>query len=213
MQSRIPALVVAVMLNVLLATSTQAIPTIDKIWRSTGSATVVSPSASSVQVADIVLRTVSQTVNGVFISIEFDNVELQATGAKELAAVSLPGMGNEFSPITVGTTIDNVLGLVTLFDEATLATGLAGGNVRTLGSVTFHVVGAANDATDIDVIASVQNTGIDAITSPPDVVIGANFVGASVTGPTPPPVPEPTTALLLIAGVAGLSYVGRRSRS
>ena len=210
MYTRTLALVAAA---VLVASSAQALPTIALKWRTSGTATVASPAASSVQIADIVITTVSQTVNGIFVSIEFDQVELQATGAKELAAVSLPGMGNEFSPITVGTTINNTAGLVTLFDEATLATGLAGGNVRTLGSVTFHVVGAANDATDIDVIASVQNTGIDAITSPPDVVIGANFVGASVTGPTPPPVPEPTTALLLIAGVAGLSYVGRRSRS
>ena len=210
MYTRTLALVAAA---VLVASSAQALPTIALKWRTSGTATVASPAASSVQIADIVITTVSQTVNGIFVSIEFDQVELQATGAKELAAVSLPGMGNEFSPIFVGTTISNTVGLVTLFDEATLATGLAGGNVRTLGSVTFHVVGAANDATDIDVIASVQNTGIDAITSPPDVVIGANFVGASVTGPTPPPVPEPTTALLLIAGVAGLSYVGRRSRS
>ena len=73
-------------------------------------------------------------------------------------------------------------------------------------------------------IASVQNPGIDALTGAGGTVIcetgvtsaNCTFVGASITGPVappPPPLPEPTTALLLIAGIAGLGYVGRRPRS
>jgi len=191
----------------LFATSSaHALPSIAMIWRGSG-ATIVSPAASSAHIADIVLTTDVLTIQGVFISIEFDATELQATGALELPTVGLPGMGNEFAPITVGTTIDNVAGLVTLFDEATLATGLVGGNTRTLGSVAFHVVAAANDASDIDVIASLQNTGIDALTTAGGGTTNGTFVGASITGP----VPEPTTALLVIAGLAGLGYAGRRS--
>ncbi|MEE2665137.1 MAG: PEP-CTERM sorting domain-containing protein [Myxococcota bacterium] len=208
------------MLNVLLVTSAQAVPSVSMIWRGVG-ATLVSPAASTDAIADIVLTTTTETVQGIFISIEFDANELQAVNATELAVVGLPGMTNSFSPISAGTMIDNGAGLVTLFDEATLSTGLVGGNTRTLGSITFHVVAAANDATDIDVIAALLNPGIDALTSPPNVTLctsvtpgGCAFIGASITGPVaPPPMPEPTTALLLIAGIAGLGYVGRRSRS
>ncbi|MEE2665627.1 MAG: thrombospondin type 3 repeat-containing protein, partial [Myxococcota bacterium] len=173
----------------LAASGAQAIPSIDMIWRSTGTASLFSPAVSSTQVADIVLRTDTETVNGVFISIEFDAAELQATAARELAHINLPGMFNAFSPIIVGTTIDNAAGLITLFDEATLSVGLPGGNTRTLGSVAFHILSAIGDSTDIDVIVSVQNPGIDAITSPAGGVIceasspsGCNFGGASVRG-------------------------------
>jgi hypothetical protein len=53
-----------------------------------------------------------------------------------------------------------------------------------------------------------QNAGVDGITlavTPPQTT-DANFTGASVTG-----VPEPTTALLVAAGLVGLGYAGRRS--
>jgi hypothetical protein len=74
--------------------------------------------------------------------------------------------------------------------------------------VTFHVVSSVLPSTDIDVIASLQNTGVDGITLKvtPSQTTDGNFTGASVTG-----VPEPTTALLVIAGLAGLGYAGRRS--
>lgn len=182
----------------------QAIPTLSIIWQSTGTATIFSPAASSTIVADIVLTTNTLTVDKVFISIEFDAGELQAVSARELSVVDLPSMGNQFSPLTKGTTIDNGLGLVEFFDQVNFSTGLVGGNTRTLGSVTFHVVGAANSSGDIDVIGSLQNVGVDTFGGPTGNLFGGNFVGASI-------VPEPTTALLVIASLAGLGYAGRRS--
>lgn len=165
----------------LAASAAQAIPSIAIKWRSTGTATIASPAATSTQIADIVITTVTQTVNGIFISIEFDNVELTAIAANEIARVNLPGMGNEFTPVTIGTTIDNASGLVTLFDQHSLTTGLAGGHVRTLGSVTFHIVAAIGTSFDIDVIASLQNSFVDDVVSLTEP-IGANFVGAAVSG-------------------------------
>ncbi|MEE2662582.1 MAG: PEP-CTERM sorting domain-containing protein [Myxococcota bacterium] len=190
----------------LASSAAQALPSISIIWRGVG-ATLVSPAGTSNHIADIVLTSDVVTIGGVFISIEFDAAELQAVNATELAVVNLPGMGNEFAPVSVGTVIDNGAGLIIEFDEATLSTGLVGGVTRTLGSVTFHVVAGANDNTDIDVIASLQNPGIDAITIAGGGTTNGTFVGASVTGPV---VPEPTTALLVIAGLAGLGYAGRR---
>ena len=136
---------------------------------------------------------------------------MQAVNATELAFINLPGMSNSFAPISTGTVIDNGAGLVIQFDEATLAAGLPQNLTRTLGSVTFHVVNPITDG-GIDVIASLQNPGVDSFTNGGAVLCenqnpgGCNFVGARVT-------PEPTTALLLIAGIAGLGYVGRRPRS
>ena len=208
MYKRILALVAAA---VLVASSAQAAPSVEMVWRGVG-ATLVSPAASTTATADIVLMATTETVQGVFISIEFDATELQVVGAAEFAGINLPSMGNEFSPIFFGTTTDNEAGLVTLFDEVTLATGLVAGNMVTLGSVTFHVVAATGAPSDIDVIASVQNPGIDSLSLGNTVYCqstnptGCDFVGARVT-------PEPTTALLLIAGIAGLGYVGRRPRS
>ena len=87
-----------------------------------------------------------------FISIEFDASELQVTGPssnnrgprggvghREFSSVNLPGMGNFFTPIGSTTFVDNTLGLVEGFDQATLSTGLFGATV-TLGSVRFHVM-------------------------------------------------------------------------
>ena len=153
------------------------------------------------------LTTDAEAILGVFISIEFDATELQAVSAKELATINLPGMGNEFRPISTSTLIDNGLGKVTDFDEATLSTGLTAGNTVTLGSVTFRVASTTGGPTDIDVIASLQNTGLDAIVGGGDsALIDANFIGASV-------VPEPTTVMLVVAGIAGLAYAGRKSIS
>ncbi len=198
---------------VLAAGAAQALPSISIIWQANGTATIGTPTitGSSTIVADIVLSTDpagALAVNGVFLTIEFDTTELQALSAKELTTVNLPGMGNQFAPITAGTVIDNGLGFVLGFDQATLATGLIGTQTRTLGSVTFHVVSSVLPATDVDVIASLQNIGVDGITLKvtPSQTTDGNFNGASVTG-----VPEPTTALLVIAGLAGLGYAGRRS--
>jgi len=195
---------------VFAATAAQAIPSISIVWQNTGSATIGTPTvtASSVINADIVLTGDSSgvAVNGVFISILFDTTELLAIGGQELSTVKLPGMANTMSPIGAGTTVDNVNGVILGFDQATLDAGLGTAVSRTLGSVRFHVIGAVGDGQD-DVIGAVLPNGVDAITAVGNSVpIEGAFVGASVTA-----TPEPTTALLVIAGLAGLGYAGRRS--
>jgi hypothetical protein len=77
---------------VLASSAAQATPTLSIIWQSTGTATLVSPTASATIVADIVIATNTLTVRGIFISIEFDVSELQAISmarAVRLAASSL----------------------------------------------------------------------------------------------------------------------------
>ncbi len=215
MQKRIRAVAAAVAVtgSVLLATSAMALPSISMIWRDPGSgvpgfgATIGTPSvsASSIVVADIVIHSDSNFTIGIFISLEFDTSELFALGAVELVSVNLPGMGNSFTPFTLGTAApDNVNGIIEGFEQKTLSTGLGVPSVTmTLGSVRFHVLNgpAYGQLGEEDVIVSLQGA-VDTIgfsTGPG----GANFVGADV-------VPEPTTAILLISGIVGLVYAGRK---
>jgi len=192
------------------STAAYAVPSVDIIWRSTSSNVISTPtiSASDIVVADIVLSNDgAPAVNGVFISIAFDNTELFGIGAAELASVNLPGMGNTMAPVGVGVNVDNANGVFTNFDEATTTAGLTSGT-RTLGSVKFHVI-AASGVGEADVQANINNTGTDSIGTTNGLSDDTTFGAASLNGP--PVVPEPTTAILVIAGLAGLGYAGRRN--
>ena len=196
------------------ASTAHAVPSIRILWHENQSPTVaVSPSATVH--ADIVLQGEAPLViAGVFVTIEFDESELQAIGGSELGMVNLPGMGNAFKPIEGGVDIDNVAGQVTLFDQATLATGFATSGSRTLGSVTFHVLNPTGGTGEADVIVSLANTGIDAIVidgvtieAGPGRAAHIAFEGADVILAA---VPEPATGLLLLGGAAALVCAGRR---
>ena len=196
-----------------ISTAAYAVPSVDMVWRSTQSNVISTPtiSVSNTVIADIVLRNDgAPNVNGVFISIAFDNTELFGLGAVEIASVNLPGMGNSMAPVGVGTNMDNANGVVTNFDLATTTAGLATGS-RTLGSVKFHVIAAVGNG-EADVQANLNNAGTDTISTTAGPAPNATFGFASLNGPEIPIVPEPTTALLLGAGLLGLGFAGRSSR-
>jgi len=209
MTKRTIAATVAAAGLVLFAGSAQALSSVEMIWRNNGSATIGTPSinGSSTITADIVITSDTVGVIGVFVSFVYDASELTFLTGGENASVKI-SMGNSFTPLAAGV-FENTAGFITNFDQATLSTGMVGGEgARTLGSLIFHVSNPTGDNSDIDIIAGILNPGIDSIETTSGSST-ANFFGASVTGP--PPVPEPTTALLLIAGLAGLGYAGRRS--
>lgn len=208
-------LIASAFLLLMCASTAHALPSIQIIWQDTQTPTLAaSPSATAV--ADIVLRGEEPLViSGIFVSIEFDASELQAVGGRELFAVNLPGMGNVFVPVGIGVTLDNVAGVVTNFDQATLEGGLATTDSRTLGSVRFHVLNPTGGTGEADVIVSLKNVGIDAIVLDGDAIEAGPgramliaFDGADVILAAP----EPATGLLLLCGVAGLGYAGRRRR-
>lgn len=191
----------------LAAGAAQAASSVSIVWLETGSALIGSSStpsavASSTIQADIVLTVDSVAITSFFVSIEFDASELQAVFASERAVVDLPGMGNQFAPLIFGVSlIDNTNGLIEGFDQASIATGLVGAT-RTLGSVRFHVVNPSGSPGEDDVIVTLQNGGIDGLFGPGGASI-VGFVGADV-------VPEPTSAALVLIGLAGLFYASRR---
>jgi len=195
---------VATLMVVVAAGAAEALPAISILWRESGS-TLTSATKHATALADVVLTGDSSgvAVLGVFVSIEFDTGELVALGGVEAAAVKLPGMANVMTPLAFGTTVDNVNGLILNFDQATLDAGLSSAVSVTLGSIRFQRNGITLDDNGIDVIASLQNVGVDAIET--DAGPGsAIFNGASVS-------PEPTTAVLVIVGLAFSGYASRRS--
>jgi hypothetical protein len=68
--------------------------------------------------------------------------------------------------------------------------------------VRFHVVNPSGSPGEDDVIVTLQNGGIDGLFGPGGASI-VGFVGADV-------VPEPTSAALVLIGLAGLFYASRR---
>ena len=199
----------------LAPAAAQAVPAISLIWRATGNSAVAAPtaSASSTILADLVLTGDSINVSGVFVTIEFDATELQAIDMRELTTAEV-APGNEFSTLLQGPNtfsgpaIDNTNGFVYGFDSGSLTGGCVNCTI-TLGSVQFHVVRASGDASDIDIVASLVNAGLDEIngtlgprctTADPST---CDFVGASV-------VPEPAMVVLVLTGLAGIGYASRR---
>ena len=188
----------------VIASSAQALSSIDVVWGPVGITEISSPAVSSTVTAYVTMTPDSAGLLGVFVSIEFDAAELQATGGKEHLSVKI-SMGSVFSPLSEGfTLVDNVNGLIEGFESVTLGVPAPAGDTFTLGTVVFHVLGFAGDDTDIDVVASLQNIGTDKIVLG-DVTNGtATFGGASV-------LPAPATGILVIAGLLSLGYAGRRS--
>ena len=156
MRIRNLALVAVVTGSVLAASSASALSAIDMIWRNNGSATISTPtaSASATITADVVITSDTVGVIGVFVSFVYDTTELTFLSGGETASVKI-SMGNSFTPLAQGV-FENTAGFITNFDQATLSTGMVGGEgARTLGSLIFHVVNPVGDGED-DLIAAID---------------------------------------------------------
>ena len=210
---RTAAFVVAVVGLTLAAGSASALSSVNIIWKQSGTDTV-SPAVSDVVTAAIVLQgDASEGIGGVFVTILFDTAELDVASVLEHSGkASKVGMGNQFAPLNAGTTVDEAGGQILGFDSAAgLATGCISCTI-TLGSVVFNVTAPADNDGPNDVRLAVLGNGIDAIVSAVGGTGGgatttASFGNAEIAGA----VPEPTTALLVVGGLLGLGYAGRRS--
>ena len=212
---RVTAFVVAVVGLTLAAGSASALSSINIIWKSTGTDTIpATPAVSTTVTAAIVLQgDATEGIGGVFVTILFDTAELDVASVLEHSGkASKVGMGNQFAPLNAGTTIDESGGQILGFDSAAgLSTGCLSCTI-TLGSVVFNVTAPADNDGPNDVRLAVLGNGIDAIVS----AVGGSGGGATTTAAfgdaeIAGAVPEPTTALLVVGGLLGLGYAGRRS--
>ena len=191
-QSRVLALVMLVTGSTLAASSAMALASIEMIWRDNGLPTVGAPtaSASATITADVAITSDTVGVIGVFISFVYDTDELTFLSGGENTRVKI-SMGNSFTPIANGVN-KNMPGFITGFDQATLSTGMVGGEgPRTLGSLIFHVRNPVGNNMEDDLIAGILNPGIDSIETTSGSTT-ANFSGARVVGeglPTPSETP------------------------
>jgi hypothetical protein len=216
---------------------------IDIIWRDTGTNMVTVTGTFQpgdpdvILIADIVLNVESgaSTVSGVGLSFVVDQPgdprysnELTVLGVREFSSVNLPGMGNVFNPLLIGTsTMEGPDGpaLIELFDQGTLDTGATGPSISTLGSIKFKANvlrgtpggGIGNEDLFVglpDVIPLVQLNGFDGIADE----TGNRCIGVLPRGDCPYAfngayvnAPEPTTSALVIVGLGlGLLYSRRR---
>jgi len=208
------ALVAAAAGITLAAGSAQAVSSIDFVWNSTSTETVTSPAASQFITGTIVL-TGGDTPGPwlVVFTIEYDTVELDFAGAGEKVTGILSGMNaaNVLSPITAGVAVDEANGIINQLDWSgsfSFTGGCQVGCVVTLGTVKFHVTGATGTAADRDVRLGEFTAGLDGTFAQSGADVAVVYNDAAVTGPV---VPEPTTALLVVGGLLGLGYAGRRS--
>ena len=210
---RIAAFVVAVVGLTLAAGSASALSSVNIIWKSSGTDTI-SPATSATVTALIVLSGDSpEGIGGVFVTILFDTGELDFISALEhTGKAAKVGMGNQFAPLNAGVAANEGTGTILGFDSATTATGCVGCTI-TLGSVVFHVAAPIDADGPNDVRLAVLPNGVDDIVSAAGGSSGgalttASFGNAEIAGAA---VPEPTTALLVVGGLLGLGYAGRRS--
>ena len=224
--------ILAAMVALLVAGSVQALPTVSIIWKQTGTDTINADSVNVGDLvnANIVVTAdpeADPSIVGVFVTIEFNNSKLDvscgggagppsACGGFEIPTVNLPGMGNTWSPIGLGVdcfqegapgTFPPALQGVPLcasFDQASASSpGLNSGNTRTLGSITFELLDVSGGVTDVDVIASLANTGQDSISMSNGTNSDGTFESAAV-------VPEPMSSAL--GGAALLTLLGLKRR-
>ena len=206
----------------LMSGSSAAAPIVDLVWRTSGTSVldplVDAPDKRSDRLdldlyfLDIVLRADATEITGVFVSIGYDETELQYRGGFELSNVAIGG-GVTFRPVSPNNPPLMLArpGLVLFFDTAAFPLNRGGlvSASATLGSVSFTAFGGVDDGFP-DVQGEIT-PGFDAIlsTSGADVTGLTVFGTASVINPQPG-LPEPTSGLLLVCGLVGLIAAGRR---
>jgi hypothetical protein len=204
----------------LVASQAQAVSSINLIWGGVGSSTVtVSSSVNTTLLGNIVVTADAAGITAIGISFEWDNDlrdELNWTGmGKETPGVKC-GSGCLFNPVIQGYTevyVESALGsnggVVGTFDQVTTnVTGLVS-KTRTMGTIVFstNALNVVDDGIDVQIV--VLNNGIDGIVdSNSNIISGIVSLGGGTVNSGV--VPEPTTALLMVAGVLGLGLAGRR---
>jgi len=229
--NRIAACAVAVAGLSLAAGTAQAVSSINIIWKSSETNTISPMMPSTLATALIVLEGDATGIGGVFVTILFDTNELDFISAKEhmggASFANTYGWGGKggtqtlFHPVSPGVSAHEASGTIEGFDSfGSNVWGPYDGSASgagcisctiTLGSVIFRVTNPVDNDGPNDVrLAVLPGDGVFSAAGGPNGYLTAtpDFGSAEIAGA---PVPEPATALLLVAGLLGCGYAGRRS--
>jgi len=209
--------ITAVSATILLgAGRAQAVSSIDFVWLESGTPTLsagtANVSAGTVHTGAIVL-----TLEGPFpilitISLLYDTFELDFVQAWEHSAHIPPAMSPyQYDPVTAGVQVDEANGVVNQLDwsrnapEIPLSCEAVCSVTLTLGTIQFSVANPSGEPVfqDRDIQLGLFTPGVDGVFDIGGVVVPMAFGDAAV--------PEPTEALLLVAGLGFLAYAGRGS--
>jgi hypothetical protein len=195
-ESRLVVGLATIALLAMASTTASAVPIVQVIWQETGTSTATVAPGTPLT-AEIFMSPDAAGISAYGVSIQFNSSDLQLAAQAPEKQVP-PGFQDIFPPPTA--TSDQV----SSFGGATLGSGPTSGMLL-IGLVHFIAVSPTNDGADVTPGFFVK--GIDGMfdNAVPGKALAPDFLTASVL-----PVPEPTTALLLVPALAGLAALRRR---
>jgi hypothetical protein len=194
-ESRLVSGLAAIALLAIASAASAA--TVQVLWQENGLSSIAA-AAGTPLTAEILITPDAAGISSYGVSIQFDTNDLMlAATAPERTLPS--GFTSNLFP-TFPTITGNQ---ISTFDAETFGAGPTSGTFLA-GLVHFVVTNPTDDGM-IDVTPGFFNTGVDGMfdNANPGKAVNVQFFGATV-------VPEPTTALLLAPGLAGLAALRRR---
>jgi MYXO-CTERM domain-containing protein len=184
-----------------IASTASATPVVQVVWQETGTSSAM-VAAGTPLTADIMITPDTPGISSYGVSLKFDDDLTLASAPPACCELKLPSgfQFNVSSNVTVNVNPSGG-GEVLTFNAATLANGPTNG---TFLAGVVHFVASNPRNNGIDVMPGFFNTGIDDMFDNAGKEADPEFIGASVS------MPEPTTALLLLPGLAGLAALRRR---
>jgi hypothetical protein len=180
-----------------IASTASADATVNVLWQQNGQSSIAVAPGTPLT-AEVFITPGSAGISSYGVSIQFDSNDLTLVPADPTCCTKELPMGFQFNLMS-GLTVN--ANQISSFEAATLGNGPTTGPFLA-GLVNFVTKTPTDNGSDA-VTAGFFQTGVDAMFDNAGKAVTPLFSGASL-------VPEPTTALLLVSGLAGLAAFRRR---